>query len=122
MLQNAILKIKELEHREQTIQATLEINKNSKIFIGHFPDQSVLPGACMLQIVKEVLQITLNPSFRLKRADYIKFISLINPEVQNSLQLILKYKLTEEKNADVTVNIIAQNEICFKFKGSFITG
>lgn len=122
MLQDAILKIKELEHREQTIQATLEINKNSKIFIGHFPDQSVLPGVCMLQIVKEVLQSTLNPSFRLKRADYIKFIRLINPEVQNSLQLTLKYKLTDVNNADVTVNITAQNDICFKFKGSFIAG
>lgn len=120
MLKDAILKIIELDHRENTILATIVINKNSEIFIGHFPGQPVLPGACMLQIIKEVLQSTLNISFRLKRADHIKFLSLINPGVHNSLQLMITYKSADDNNVDVTANLIAQNDICFKFKGSFI--
>jgi 3-hydroxyacyl-[acyl-carrier-protein] dehydratase len=120
MLKDALLKVTLLNHQENAIQATLKINKNSDIFIGHFPGQPVLPGACMLQIIKEVLQSTLNISFRLKRADQIKFLTLIDPRIHSILQLTLTYKLADDKNVDVIANLIAENDICFKFKGSFI--
>lgn len=120
MLKDALYKITSLDHQDNTIKATLEINSDNEIFIGHFPSQPVLPGACMLQIVKEVLESTLNKSFRLKKADHIKFLKLIDPGVNNILQLTLSYRSVDNNNLDVTANLIAENDICFKFRGAFI--
>ena len=120
MLKNALYKIISLSHQEHAIEAILEINKNNEIFIGHFPGKPLLPGACMLQIVKEILESTLNTTFRLKKADQIKFLTLIDPRSNNILQLALSYKLADNNNIYVTANLIAQKDICFKFRGSFI--
>jgi len=121
MQKDAILKIGVLEHKGNTIIANLEINKNSEIFIGHFASHPVLPGACMLQMVKEVLQFALSLSFRLKRAEHIKFLSLIDPRVHHNLELRLTYQSVGENIVDVIADFRIQNDICFKFKGSFIT-
>jgi 3-hydroxyacyl-[acyl-carrier-protein] dehydratase len=120
LLKDALYKIISLAHQENAIEATLEINKNNEIFIGHFPGQPVLPGACMLQIVKEVLESTLNTTFRLKKADHIKFLTLIDPGSNNILQLTLSYRLADNNNIYVTADLIASKDICFKFRGSFI--
>jgi len=120
MLKDALFKIILLDRQDNIIKATLEINKDNEIFIGHFPGQPVLPGACMLQIVKEVLESTLNIPFRLKKADHIKFLILIDPRSNNILQLTLSYSSTDNNNVYVIANLIAQKDICFKFRGSFI--
>jgi 3-hydroxyacyl-[acyl-carrier-protein] dehydratase len=120
MLKEAILKISALDHQGNTILATLQINKDAEIFIGHFAGQPVLPGACMLQMVKEVLQSALSISFRLQKASYIKFISLIDPRVHDCLQLRLTYQLAKDNIVEITADMIAQKAICFKFRGSFI--
>jgi 3-hydroxyacyl-[acyl-carrier-protein] dehydratase len=74
----------------------------------------------MLQIVKEVLESTFNIPFRLKKADHIKFLTLIDPGIHNILQLTLSYSSTDNNNVYVIANLIAQKDICFKFRGSFI--
>ncbi|MBQ0740088.1 3-hydroxyacyl-ACP dehydratase, partial [Aquimarina celericrescens] len=35
---------------------TITINKNHKIFKGHFPGNPVTPGVCMIQIIKELAE------------------------------------------------------------------
>jgi len=120
MLIENIFQITELEHRKHTIQASLRINRNCNIFLGHFPGQPVLPGACMLQIIGEVLQRALKISFRLKKADFIKFLKIINPEDQEYFQMTLKYQLTGENDADVSATMTSQNDIFLKFKGLYI--
>jgi len=120
MPKEAILKIIALEHKENKILATLEINKESEIFIGHFAGHPVLPGACMLQIIKEVLQEALSLSFQLKKADHIKFLSLIDPQIHNNVELRLTYQSTKENGVTILADCRVQNETCFKFKGSFI--
>ena len=120
MLKDALFKITLSDHQECIIKATLELNKNNEIFIGHFPGQPIFPGACMLQIVKEVLESTFNIPFRLKKADHIKFLTLIDPGIHNILQLTLSYSSTDNNNVYVIANLIAQKDICFKFRGSFI--
>jgi 3-hydroxymyristoyl/3-hydroxydecanoyl-(acyl carrier protein) dehydratase len=37
------------------VQATIRLNPDHAIFAGHFPGQPVVPGVCMLQIIKELL-------------------------------------------------------------------
>ena len=120
MLKNELYKINSIAQNVGTIEASLQINKNNEIFKGHFPGHPVLPGACMLQIVKEVLEGSLNNSIQLKKADYIKFLLIVDPARSNILQIKLIYKITDNNNIHVTASLVAEKDICFKFKGLFI--
>ena len=119
MLKNELYKINSIAQNVGAIEASLEINKNNEIFKGHFPGHPVLPGACMLQILKEVLEGSLNNSVQLKKADYIKFLLIVDPARSNILQIKLIYKITDNNNIHVTASLIAEKDICFKFLGSF---
>ncbi len=44
--------------------------------------QPVVPGVCMMEIVKELLQQTLGISLWLRNAVQVKFLQLITPDVQ----------------------------------------
>lgn len=33
-------------------EATIDINPAHEVFKGHFPDNPVMPGVCMMQIIK----------------------------------------------------------------------
>ncbi len=121
MLKDALFKITLSDHLEGVINATLELNKKNEIFTGHFPGEPVLPGACMLQMVKEVLENTLNTPLRLKKADQIKFLGIIDPGVNNILQLAITYRSSDNNNVSVTASLTAQKETYFKFSGTFIT-
>jgi 3-hydroxyacyl-[acyl-carrier-protein] dehydratase len=62
--------------REGSVSAVLAIDQQNDIFNGHFPGQPVVPGACMLQIVKEVLADALHRRIRLVKADNIRRASI----------------------------------------------
>jgi len=120
MLKDKLFKITFSDHQEFAIHALLELDKNNEIFKGHFPGHPVLPGVCKLQMIKEVLEKTLTKHLMLKQADQIKFLRLIDPRVDNSLQVAITYTPGEHNQIKVTASIIALKEICFKFKGTFL--
>jgi len=57
-------------------------NASHAIFGGHFPGHPVVPGVCMMEIVKELLQLHLGSSLMLRTAGNVKFLQLITPDVQ----------------------------------------
>jgi 3-hydroxyacyl-[acyl-carrier-protein] dehydratase len=116
---DALFNISKLEHGDGVISAMLDINKDCEIFKGHFPGHPVVPGACMLQIVKEVLEKALEVSIRLKKADHLKFISMIDPGNTLSVALDIAYKIVEEGDIAVTAKLMNGEVVCFKFQGRF---
>lgn len=117
MLREPLFNILSLQHEESTINAILEIDEHNEIFAGHFPDHPVVPGACMLQIVKEILASALNKPLRLVKADNIKFLSLIEPSTQ-TLQLNIAYQLIDN-DIKITANLITGEVVCMKLSGTF---
>jgi 3-hydroxyacyl-[acyl-carrier-protein] dehydratase len=118
MLKDTLYSIVSVTHLEGKVIAELQLDKGNEMFKGHFPDQPVLPGACMLQILKEVLESALNKKIRLKKADQMKFLSIVDPSVNDMLQLSASYSINEE---DIVVNATMSNVngACFKFRGTF---
>ena len=118
--QDSIFKVSHLEHQNGGIKAILTINRHCSIFKGHFPGQPVVPGASMLQIVKEVLEETLNTDLLLKKAGNLKFIKMIEPEETQSVELDISYSFSEEGEIISTAKLSAAGTVCCKFQGSFI--
>ncbi|WP_214070903.1 hypothetical protein [Mucilaginibacter sp. dw_454] len=117
MLKEPLLKIQSLIHHEGRIDAELQVDRHSEILAVHFPGQPVVPGACMLQIVKEILADTLKTELRLVRADNIKFLSLVEPSV-SILQLNITYKQTDN-DFRVTASLFNGETTYMKLQGIF---
>lgn len=119
MLYNDLYNIDSLIKEEGSAKAVLSLNVSHPIFKGHFPGQPVLPGACMLQMIKEMLEIATGHSLQLQKAHQIKFIALVDPSRNNHLQVNLLHVISEQGFA-VTATILQEANICVKFSGVFI--
>ena len=116
---NDIFEIISSEQSDGKITAQVSINKDSDILTGHFPDEPVVPGACILQLVKDVLEDAFKKPALLRKASHLKFISMIIPEDDREVTLELNYKF-EEDIMQVTAKLSTAHLVCFKFQGMFL--
>jgi 3-hydroxyacyl-[acyl-carrier-protein] dehydratase len=118
MLNNDFYTIANLTRQGNTVNADLQLNEHHAIFAGHFPGQPVVPGACMLQMLKELLAVSAGKAVQLSKAADMKFLAPVDPAKNNLLNAALTYTIT---NNTVQVTAIYTNNttVCFKFKGVF---
>lgn len=83
------------------------INENHDIFKGHFPGNPIMPGVCMMQIIKELAEQITDSSLFMQSVSNVKFMALINPFVTPELKLELDIAVTEENLIKV------KNTTCF---------
>jgi len=119
MLKNALYKIETIDHANAEVHAMVDLDVADTIFEGHFPGQPVLPGACMVQMIKEILEQALNKSLRLTRADNLKFLVQVDPRNNNWLQANIKYN-TDETSLKVNAELSTPAAVCFKLQGMFV--
>ncbi len=119
MLKGDFFHITELETADNTVKVMLELNTAHSIFEGHFPGQPVVPGVCMMQMVKEITEQVLGKETRLVKADQMKFLALLIPAESKTLQMDLKLSPRESGETGVDAQLLNNSTLCFKFKGLF---
>jgi 3-hydroxyacyl-[acyl-carrier-protein] dehydratase len=119
MLKDDFFTISSLQKENNYFNIVLELNAKHKIFEGHFPGQPVMPGACLLQMVKEITEDILHKKIQLVKADTLKFLQVINPHECNVLQMNLTCSIPEDGIANISANLSNGSAVCFKFSGSF---
>lgn len=82
---------------DQNLHANISINKEHEIFKGHFAHQPVLPGVCMLQISKEILEHHYQTKVIMPASGQIKFLKMVDPNVNATISIEVK-KLPEFLN------------------------
>lgn len=85
----------------QNYRAYILLNKYHDIFLGHFPDQPVTPGVCMMQIIKELTESLVESKLFMSKSSNVKFMALINPQQHSELKLDLEIVTTEENEVKV---------------------
>lgn len=113
-----VFKILFTERSESSIVTVLQVDAESDILRGHFPEQPVVPGACMLQTVKEILEDNFKTSLRLVKADNIKFLNMVELGAGH-LNLQINYQATDNE-FKVSASLTAAETICMKLQGTFI--
>lgn len=113
MLENSFYYIQSLEQEDGVVKADFTLDAAHPIFHGHFPDQPVVPGACMLQIEKELLEKAVGSTVQLTKAINIKYIAHITPDMACAMRI--QYALKED-GIDVTGVITANGQACYKSK------
>lgn len=119
MLLNNLYTILEEKTEGDTTTYRLELNPDHEIFKGHFPGMPVLPGVCMMEIVKEVLEKQKSVSTRLKKAGNLKFLSIVNPREHRLLDLELKIKSEENATLSISANLKWESTLFFKMDAGF---
>lgn len=69
-----------------------------QIFKAHFPNQPIVPGACLVQISKEMIENILKKSIRILKFNQLKFLNTINPIEIPEVELNIQIKSDENLN------------------------
>ncbi len=97
MLIKGLYTIQDFTQIEETVTATIKLHKEHAIFKGHFPGNPVMPGVCMIQIIKELTEKAIGKDLFLSVSTNIKFMAIINPEKNDTLVLTLNIVETENE-------------------------
>jgi 3-hydroxyacyl-[acyl-carrier-protein] dehydratase len=120
MLLNDFFFLKDLQDTDGSVKASIGININHKIFEGHFPGQPVVPGVCMLQMMREILETVLVYKIQLRDADHLKFLAFIDPGKNSSIHIELQYTVQEDGSIRANASLLDTETVFFKFKGVFV--
>ncbi len=58
----------------------VQLNAAHKIYKGHFPEQPVTPGACLLQMTQELLSLATGKKMQLASVTNLKFVAPHTPD------------------------------------------
>lgn len=118
VLLNDFYFIDELHTENDQVSIKIRINPAHKIFEGHFPGQPVVPGVCMVQIVKELMEQHLNARLLLHKGNQLKFLQLTVPDENDVIEVSIQFR--SEGNAFVTQAAFKkENNFVFKLQGEF---
>jgi len=101
------------------ITAAIRLQGNHHIFKGHFPGNPILPGVCTIQIIKELIAEAFKKKLQLTKAGNIKYLSFINPLINNTIQFEIKYKYLENDEISSNVRVYCETVNFCSFKGEF---
>ncbi|MDB5235134.1 MAG: 3-hydroxyacyl-ACP dehydratase [Hymenobacter sp.] len=97
MLQGSFYTVEEVQPPTPgVIVATIRLNPAHPIFEGHFPGMPVVPGVCMLQIVKECLEERLGFSLLMMRASNLKFLTVLTPRKHEVVGVRINFESSED--------------------------
>ncbi|MCF4101633.1 hydroxymyristoyl-ACP dehydratase [Gillisia sp. M10.2A] len=65
----------------------LQINKEHKLYKGHFPERPVTAGVILMQLFKEEAERITGHQLQLSKANNIKFMVVVDPDVSEDFVL-----------------------------------
>lgn len=115
MLMNDFYMIHHLQQQDDSLSCVISFNDKHEIFKGHFPNQPVVPGVCIMQIIKELLEQELKQKFLMSNISQVKFLQVITPEVQATVNINW---MENEKGYMVNASFKTDKDL-FKLSGEF---
>lgn len=102
---------------EKEYSCRLVFNPAHAIFGGHFPGNPIVPGVCMIAIVKELLEQQVVKPLMLSHAGNAKFLQIIGPGQEPMVTISWK---DVEGNYQVNAVFKSDSAIMFKLDGKYL--
>lgn len=96
MLENKLYIIEHKEIDGENAKFTIRQNKGNEIFKAHFPGNPITPGACLIEISKELCEQTTERKLAVSSIKNVKFMNVINP-IENEF-VDFNINLSSEEN------------------------
>ena len=103
------------------MEATVLFDKQHPVFSGHFPQMPVVPGACMVQMTRHLVDKYLNAKSLFVSSGQVKFLVAVNPDVMPSLRSVLNVKKAENGLWRVDHKLYHLEAPVYKFSGFYST-
>jgi 3-hydroxyacyl-[acyl-carrier-protein] dehydratase len=116
MLMNDFYTIEHIKREPNSFSCKVAFNSHHDIFKGHFPGQPVVPGVCMMEMVKELLEQQVDKFLWMRNAAQVKFLQLITPDEQP----VINVSWNEDgDNYNVNASFNNNAAALFKLSGRF---
>lgn len=119
MLSNDFFFLSEVHSAEAAVTAEVRFNADHAIFQGHFPGQPVVPGVCMLQLIKEITEQQTGKALFMQEAALCKFLSVIDPVKTPKVTAQVQYT-NEEARYQVNATLSEGDTTFLKLKAVFV--
>ena len=118
MLLNNFFFIQKSENANGQLKVDIRIDKNHKIFEGHFPTIPIVPGVCMMQMMREIMDKEVSRKLIVRHGDNMKFLSVINPTEHSEIQADIKFEETSDGNININATLFSGTITFFKLKAT----
>ena len=100
------------------IVARHTFSPDADFYRGHFPGNPIMPGVCMMQIIKEITEKVLDKKLFLQTSTNIKFMAKINPNVNPDLSIQITYS-EEEGMLKIKNNSYFEDTLALKLNAKY---
>lgn len=102
--------------KEEQNQTVIQLDNDNVIFKVHFEGNPILPGACMTEICRELIERRTNRRLNIKNIKNIKFLQLISPKEHCEILFDINiYELeNNELSAKINISDVAIDQIFAK--------
>lgn len=114
-----ITQVENINEADWAVQVRL--NPQHPVYGGHFPQQPVVPGVCMLQMIKECIEKICHRPLQYRHVASCKFLSAVNPNKTPELKFSLTWKISETGDLRIQAEGSTAEEVCIKLKAQ-LTG
>jgi len=115
MLLDTFFSVVKQESAPGFVKAWLSINKDHDLLKGHFPGKPIVPGVCMMQMITELMELRTKRNLRIKEAQNMKFLSVIDPVQNNIIEASVSF-IEDNSYVSVDASLFAGSLIFFKLK------
>ncbi len=119
MLLNSFFEILSTSNHEDKILVKVKLKRNHSIYDGHFPGNPVVPGVCLIQMIREVIEVLQNQKLRLDGADEVKFLNIVNPLISEILTIEIKKRTNTDNPLAFNVIVTDESKVYIKMKADF---
>jgi 3-hydroxyacyl-[acyl-carrier-protein] dehydratase len=90
-------KIEQKTENASGLEYRIALQKEHFIYQAHFPGNPITPGVCIIQFCKELMEVHTGETFSLRKIHNVKFLSVIDPRICESVQVAFP-KITKEED------------------------
>lgn len=121
MLLNKLYRINNLNKNPDGsgFDAEIVLDPDHPVFEGHFPGNPILPGVCTVQMIRELLEQSVQKSLIMTKAGNIKYLGFVNPVSIPVLSVQLQVKPSEAGIISCSATVSANGASVCSFKGEF---
>lgn len=119
MLKDSFFTITSITSQDDKTLVSVEINKDHNVFEGHFPDNPVVPGVFLVQMIRETIETLQEKKFKISKADEIKFMNMVIPQLSSQLTLEIQKRAKSENPYAFSVLVKDTQTVFLKMKIDF---
>ena len=112
MLKDTFFTLLSSEYTDNGCTCRIALNALHAIFQAHFAGNPIMPGACILQMIKELTADYYKRSFFVCAVKNMKFLHAINPLESPEISVQLSFKQQENDRISASV-VLNNNDIIF---------